>query len=73
MVSFTPRTLYLQEKSPWYALDKMLGEPESRYGRGGKEKDSQPPPGIEPYKLRSSDRSIELSWLSLLKRYETIL
>jgi hypothetical protein len=34
-------------KSPWYPLDRRLGEPQCRYGRGGEEK-SLPLPGIEP-------------------------
>jgi hypothetical protein len=37
-----------QEKSPWYPLDRRLGGTQSRSGRGGEEKNSQPPPGIEP-------------------------
>jgi hypothetical protein len=52
-VSFAPRPLYPQGKSPWYPLDRRLGRPQSRSGRGGKEKNSQPLPEIEP---RSSDR-----------------
>jgi hypothetical protein len=28
-------------------LDRRLGGPQSRSGRGGEEKNSQPPPGIE--------------------------
>jgi hypothetical protein len=35
-------------KSPWYPLDTRLGGAESRSGRDGEEKNSQPPPGIEP-------------------------
>jgi len=35
-------------KSPWYPLDRRLGGPQNRSGRGGGEKNSQPPPGIEP-------------------------
>jgi hypothetical protein len=35
-------------KSPWYPLDKSLGGPQNRSGRGGEEKNSQSPPGIEP-------------------------
>jgi hypothetical protein len=35
-------------KNPWYLLDRRLGGPQSRFGRGGKEENSQPPPGIEP-------------------------
>jgi hypothetical protein len=46
--NFTPRPLYPQGKNPWYPLDKRLGGPQSRSGRGGEEKNSQPPPGIEP-------------------------
>jgi hypothetical protein len=47
LISFTPRPLYPQGKSPWYPLDRRLGGPQSRSGRGGEEKNSQPPPGIE--------------------------
>jgi hypothetical protein len=32
-------------------LDRRLGGPHSRSGRGGEEKNSQPPPGIEPQNL----------------------
>jgi hypothetical protein len=35
VVSFTPRPLYPQEKSPWYPLDRRLGGPQSRSGSGG--------------------------------------
>jgi hypothetical protein len=45
MVSFTPRTLYHQGKSPWYPLDRRLGVSQNRSGRGGEEKNSQPLPG----------------------------
>jgi len=48
VVSFTPRPLYTQGKSPRYPLDRRLGGPQSRSGHGGEEKNSQPPPGIEP-------------------------
>jgi hypothetical protein len=37
-----------QGKSPWYPSDRRLGEPQSRSGGGGEEKNSQPLPGIEP-------------------------
>jgi hypothetical protein len=47
-VNFTPRPLYPQGKSPSCPLDRRLGGPQSRSGRGGEEKNSQPPPGIEP-------------------------
>jgi hypothetical protein len=36
-----------QGKSPWYPLARRLGGPQSRSGRGGEEKNSQSPPGIE--------------------------
>jgi hypothetical protein len=29
-------------------LDRRLGGPQNPLGRGGEEKNSQPPPGIEP-------------------------
>jgi hypothetical protein len=35
-------------KDPRYQLDRRLGGPQSRSGRGGEEKYSQPPPAIEP-------------------------
>jgi hypothetical protein len=47
VVSFTHRSLYPQGKSPWYPLNKKLVGPQSRSGRGGEEKNSKPPPGIE--------------------------
>jgi hypothetical protein len=48
VVSFTPRPLYRQGKSPWYPLDKRMGGPQSRSGRGSEKKNSQLPPGMEP-------------------------
>jgi hypothetical protein len=43
VVSFTLRPLYPQGKNPWYALDRRLGGPQSRTGRGGEEKNFQLP------------------------------
>jgi hypothetical protein len=48
VVSFMPRPIYPQVKSPCYPLDRRLGEPQSRSGRGGEERNSQPLPGLEP-------------------------
>jgi hypothetical protein len=48
VVSFAHRPLYPKENSPWYPLDRRLGGPQSRSGRGGKGKNSQPLPGLEP-------------------------
>jgi hypothetical protein len=36
-----------QLQSPWYQMDRGLGGPQSRSGRGGEEKNSQPLPGLE--------------------------
>jgi hypothetical protein len=36
-----------------YPLDKRLGGPQSRSRRGGGEKNSQPPPGLEPPIIQS--------------------
>jgi hypothetical protein len=47
VVSFTVRPLYPQGKNPWYPLDRTLGGPQSRSGRGGEEKNSQPLSGLE--------------------------
>jgi hypothetical protein len=35
MASSTLRPLYPQGKRPWYPLDRRLGGPQSRSGRGG--------------------------------------
>jgi hypothetical protein len=47
VVSFTPRPHNPQGESSWYPLDRRLGGPQSRSGRGGEGKNSQSPPGIE--------------------------
>jgi hypothetical protein len=47
MISFPPRPFYPQGKSAWYPLDRRLGELQSRSGRGGEEKISQPSPRRE--------------------------
>jgi hypothetical protein len=36
VVSFTPRPLYLQGKSPWYPLSRRLGGPQGRSERSGR-------------------------------------
>jgi hypothetical protein len=56
--------LHPQGKSPWYPLDRGLGGPQSRSGRGGEEKNSQPPPGIEPQNADRPARSPALYRLS---------
>jgi hypothetical protein len=48
VVNITLHPLYPRGKSPWYPLDRRLGGPQSRSGRGGEEKNSQPLPGLEP-------------------------
>jgi hypothetical protein len=48
VVSFTLRPLYPQGKSPWYPLNGRLGGTQSRSGRGGEKKNSQPLPRLEP-------------------------
>jgi hypothetical protein len=40
VVSFTSLPLCSQGKSPWYSLDRRLGEPQSHSGCGGEEKNS---------------------------------
>jgi len=46
VVSFTPRPLYPQGKSPWYPLDRRLSGSQNRSGYCGEEKISLPVPGI---------------------------
>jgi hypothetical protein len=64
VVSFTPRPLYPQGKSPWYPLDRGLGGPQSSSGRGGEEKNSHPLPGFEPWNPDRPARSPKLYRLS---------
>jgi hypothetical protein len=48
VVNFTPSRFTPQGKNPpQYPSDRRLGGPQSWSGRGGEEKNSQPPPGIE--------------------------
>jgi hypothetical protein len=48
VVSFTLRPLYSQGYSPWYPLNRKLGEPQSRSGHCVVQKNVWPLPGIEP-------------------------
>jgi hypothetical protein len=48
VVSFTPRPLYPQRKSPSYSLDRRPDGPQSRSEHGGEEKNSHPVLGFEP-------------------------
>jgi hypothetical protein len=43
----------LPGKSPLYPLDRGLVGPQSRSGRGGKKKNSQPLSGLEPTIIQS--------------------
>jgi hypothetical protein len=55
---FTPR-----EKVPWHPLDRRLGGPQSRSGRSGEEKNSQPLPGLEPpIKIRQNESAEVSIW-----------
>jgi hypothetical protein len=58
-----PLPLYPQGKSPRYPLDRRLGGPQS-CSVCSEEKNSQPPPGIEPQNPDRSVRSPELYRLS---------
>jgi hypothetical protein len=64
VVSFEPRPLYPRGKSPRYSLDRKLGGPQNRSGRGGEENNSQLPPGIEPWNPDRPARSPALYRLS---------
>jgi hypothetical protein len=68
VVTFTPQPLYPQGNSHWYKLDRRLGGTQSRYGRGGGERNSQPLPGLEPLIIHpvAQRYTAELSWLRQL-------
>jgi hypothetical protein len=62
VVSFTPRPLYPQGKSPRYPLDRRRGGPQSRSGCGGEEKIPSPrresnprTPIVQPVAQRYTD------------------
>jgi hypothetical protein len=73
VISITLRPLYRQGKSPWYPLDRRLGGIQSRSGRCGEEKNSQPPPGIEPYNSDRPARSPALYRLSYYGYYLVLI
>jgi hypothetical protein len=60
-----PWPLYPEGKSPWYTLDRGLGEPQSQSGCSGEEKNSWPLPGLEPPIIQPIGQCYinELSWL----------
>jgi hypothetical protein len=74
VVSFTSRPLYPQGRSPCYPLNMRLGGHQSRSGRGGEEKNSQPLPVLEPLiiQLVAHRYTTEISRL-LVEIYEFIL
>jgi hypothetical protein len=43
--------------SPWYALKKRLGGPQSRSGHGNEKKNFEPLPGLEPSIIQSVAQS----------------
>jgi hypothetical protein len=50
-----PRRVTPKERALRYPLDRRLRGPQSLFGRDGDEKYSQPPPGIEPRIILTSD------------------
>jgi hypothetical protein len=75
VVSFTVRLLYPQQKGPWYPLDRRLGGPQSRSGRGGEKKNTQPLPGLESpiFQPVAQRYTIELSRLLFHIHFNIIL
>jgi hypothetical protein len=68
MVSFTPRPIYLQGKRPWYPLNRRLGGPQSRSGRGGEEKNYQPLPGLGLPIIQCYVKSRLMRWVGHVAR-----
>jgi hypothetical protein len=69
VVGFTPRPLYPQGRSPWYPLYRRLGGPQSRSGRGGEEKNSQPMQGLEPQIIQTVAQCYTAELSRLQKEY----
>jgi hypothetical protein len=71
VVSFTPRPLYPQGKSPWYPLDRRVGGvPQNRSGRSGEEKHSQTMSGLEPSIIQLVVQRYTTELSRLLWRYK---
>jgi hypothetical protein len=73
VVSFTPGPLFPQGKSPCYPLNRRLGGPQSRSGRGGEEKSSHSlsgldPPIVQPVAQRYTAELSRLLFLSFVHR-----
>jgi hypothetical protein len=73
-VSFTPRPLYPQGKSPWYPSDRRLGGPQSRCGRGGEKKNSHPRRKSNPRTpiVQPVDFMI-ITWQTTFQMYKTCI
>jgi hypothetical protein len=74
VVSLMPRVLYPQGRGVCYPLDRRLGGPQSRSGRGGEEKNSQPLAGLEhpiikPLAQRYTTELSRLSYNELNVKY----
>jgi len=67
VVSFTIRPLSRRGKNSRYPLETGLGLAQTRFGRGGEEKNSQPLPGIEPPKHSNNHRSVQIQDLGEIK------
>jgi hypothetical protein len=66
-----------QGKIPWYPFDKRLSGPQSRSGRGGEEKNSQPPQGfklpiIQPIAQRYTAELSRLLTILVTKNFESV-
>jgi hypothetical protein len=83
VVSFTPRPLYPLGKKLWYQVDRRMGGPQSRSGRGGEEV-SKPLPGLKspppPDHHWAVDDLIEditclvlFEWALFIVQYENLL
>jgi hypothetical protein len=59
-------------KEPWYPLDRRLGVPQSRSGRGGEEKNSQRLPGLEPPIIRLIAKKIVRSPMFSFLIFKTV-
>jgi hypothetical protein len=63
--------LYPQGKSPWYPLDRGLGETQSRSQRGGEEKNSYPLQGLEPLIIQPTAQHYTTELSRLLMNIKT--
>jgi hypothetical protein len=73
VVSFTARPLPPRAQSSWYPLDRRLGGPQSRSGRGGKRKIPTPTGTRTPIVQPVAYTKLKFNFIKILKKKSFLL